>query len=192
MRVPLYPLLARTYGFAEADELMAAAQTPTDAQADIEAYPSQLKVLEFSAEEMKVTALVPLRSNLKQTGIVLARVTFPNKVYIHYDCRLVMEHAQLSDTDPILYVFELVHRPEPVLFAPNGIRLPWRSAELERLQQTMLAVQEGFANTAKAFTRGALTADQAVKAIRRLALEVNHPPDIDVMPVVKTRKIRIE
>ena len=191
MRVPLYPLLAQTFGFAEADELMAAAQTPTDAQSTIEAYPPQLKVLEFSSEEMKVMAQVALRSNLKQTGIVLARVTFPNKCYIHYDCRLVMEHAQLTDTDPIMYVFELVHRPEPTVFAPNGVRLPWRTAEVERLQQTMQAVQEGFASTAKAFTRGALTATEATRAIRRLTLEMAQRPDIDVTPV-KTRKIRIE
>jgi hypothetical protein len=193
MQIPLYPLLARTYGFTEADQLMAAAQTPTDAMGTVEPYPAHLQLFRFSSDEMEVTAKVPLRSNLKQSGIVLARVTFPNRVYVHYDCRLVMEHAQLVVGEPIQYVFELVHTPQPMVCAPNGIRLPWRSEDLERLQTMVLAVQEGFASTAKAFQHGAITAEQATRAIQKLTRSIEKPPHIDMLqPVKKTRKIRIE
>jgi hypothetical protein len=194
MTVPAYLLLLKTFGMEAADQIMAAAQIPQEAIAMLHLRPAHLAVHEVRAEgdtvRIEASTVVAMPSVLASTDQV-ACWAIMGEARVEYRARCTAVSYDAVDESYDL-VLTLVMAPEPVVLGPNRRPLPWKPDEQERLRRTILAVQDGFQNIARAFGTGIMTADEASAAVKQLTTAAK-VPHIDLGPAkTKTRKIKID
>lgn len=189
MRVAGYTLLVSTLGLSDADELMAVTQTPMDAEAWLTLMPMSAAAV-VRAFSVDVDGLARVRFWGPRTLDVLTLRCVAGMDRLNLNYKVEVEEFETFDTGRLGWGRL---GPNPIVTGPNGHVVTWRVQDIAKIQTAALALQEGFANVARAVTLGRMGDAQATAEIQRI-LRQKPVPDIPLgaPPKPKTRKIRVD
>ena len=173
-----------TFGLSDANQFMAVAQIQQGDMAALSLRPLPLHIVSMSGGLIEATTSVALGDD----AFVACIAHLPNGIRLEYTT-----HKSFEELDPIkhqaIYGFRLRFGPVNVMMS-NGQPFAWRTNEVAELEQSMLAIQDGFANIGRMTALGLLTPEEAADQIRTLKFTAPKATLESAKP--KTRKIRIE
>ncbi len=183
---PAFPLLIETFGLADTEQLMSVAQIQQNDMAALSLRPFHLQIRSLENWMLHATTGVVLGDG----ALVACIAHLPNGIRVEYPTRIIREVINVQKCRAT-YDFKLCLPLDPVVMMSNGQPLPWRVGEIAELEQSMSAIQDGFAMIGRATAHGILTADEAADEVRKLTLV--KPKMVELGPgKPRTRKIRVE